>query len=62
MGSFLFRPGMDGVLAWVILVAVGVSGLCILALATMLFVGRYRMHRRRKQSLRAAVLLRGEGT
>jgi len=36
MGSFLFRPGMDGVLTWVVLFFVGVSGLCMLALVTML--------------------------
>jgi len=36
MGSLLVRPGMDGVLTWVVLFSVGVSGLCMLALVTML--------------------------
>jgi len=48
MGSFLFRPDMETVLEWVLLLAVGASALCILALVTMLIVTRYRMHRKRK--------------
>ena len=35
-------------LEWILLLAVGASGLCILALMTMLIVARYRMHRKRK--------------
>jgi len=48
MESSLFRPGMQAVLEWILLLAVGASGLCILALATALIVARYRMHRKRK--------------
>jgi len=38
---------MEPVLEWVLLLAMGASGLCILALVTVLAVGRYRMHRNR---------------
>ena len=51
MGSLLFRPEMEGPLEWVLLLAVAASGLCMMALAMMLVVSRYRMHRKRKQSL-----------
>ena len=50
MESSLFLPGMDSVLEWILLLAVGGSGLCMLALVTMLIVDRYRMHRKRKDS------------
>jgi len=50
MGSSLLRPSMEAVLEWILLLAIGASGLCMLALVTMLIVGRYRMHRKRKDS------------
>jgi hypothetical protein len=48
MGRLLPWRIMEPVLEWVLLLAVGASALCMLALATMLVVGRYRMHRNRK--------------
>jgi hypothetical protein len=50
MGSLLLRPDMEAVLEWILLIASGAFGLCILALGTMLIVGRYRLHRKRKDS------------
>ena len=35
-------------LEWVLLLAVGASGLCMLAFATVLIVDRYRVHLKRK--------------
>jgi len=48
MGRLLPWRIMEPVLEWVLLLAMGASGLCILALVTILVVGRYRMHRNRK--------------
>ena len=53
MGSVLFRPDMEAV-EWILLLAVGASGLCISALVMMLLVSRWRMYRNRKGSRKAA--------
>jgi hypothetical protein len=39
---------MEPVLEWVLFLAVLASGLCMLALALMIFVGRYRARRQHK--------------
>jgi len=57
MESFFLRPGTDGVLAWVILVSIAVSGLCMLSLAAMLVVDRYRMRLTRKGSRTAGQII-----
>ena len=41
METLLFRPGMEAVLEWVLLLAVGAAGLCMLSLLTMMIVGKY---------------------
>ena len=48
MESSLFLPGTESVLESILLLAVGASALCMLALVTILIVDRYRMHRKRK--------------
>jgi len=48
MGSVFFRPDIEAPLEWILLLAIGASGLCMLALATLLIVGKYRMRRKRK--------------
>jgi hypothetical protein len=49
MGSALFQPDMEAVLEWVLMLAVGASGLCMLGLATILIANRFRMYRQRKR-------------
>jgi hypothetical protein len=49
MGSALFQPDMEAVLEWVLMLAVGASGLCMLGLATILIANRFRMYRQRKK-------------
>jgi hypothetical protein len=41
MGSFEVQPDMEAVLEWVLLLAMGASGVCMLVLATILIVDRY---------------------
>jgi hypothetical protein len=41
---------MEAALEWVLLLALGGSGLCMLGLVTMLIVAKYRMHRNRMNS------------
>ena len=46
-----FRMEPLSVLEWVLLLSVGASGVCMLALVAVLAVDRYRIHRKGKQSL-----------
>lgn len=45
MGSLLLQPEMEAPLEWVLLLAMGGSGLCMFALATMMIITRYRMRK-----------------
>ena len=42
---------MEAVLEGTLMLAMAASGLCMLALLMMLIVGRYQMHRKRRDSL-----------
>jgi hypothetical protein len=44
----------ESVLEWVLVLAVGASGLCMLALGMTLVVTRYRMHKKREDQRSAA--------
>ena len=46
MGGPLSWRYMEPVLEWVLLLAVGASALCMLALATVMILDRYRLHRK----------------
>lgn len=57
MGSALSQLSGEGIVGWVILLAVAISGLCVLSLATMMIVGKWRhavRQRRRNRTRRNA--------
>ena len=48
MGITPLQPHMEFILEWTLFLAVGASGLCMLALVTVLIVTRYRVRLKRK--------------
>jgi len=46
--SVLLHPDMEAPLEWILVLAVGASALCMLALAMIFAVARYRARRKRE--------------
>jgi hypothetical protein len=57
MGTVLLQPGMEELLEWVLLLSLATSGLCVLALVVMMFVGRWRhaIHQRERNKRRGVL-------
>jgi hypothetical protein len=60
MGGTLFQPASEHVLEWVLLLSLAASGLCVLSLLVMMFVGRWQHAVRQRAKRRRRALLRND--
>ena len=44
VGNGYLQPGAENVLEWVLFAALASSGLCVLSLATMMIISKWRMY------------------
>ena len=44
VGTVLLQPGAESVLEWMLFIALALSGSCILALGTMMIIGKWQMY------------------
>ena len=60
MTTALLKPGMEDLLEWVLVLSLTTSGLCVLFLVTMTFVGRWQHKVRQRAKNRMRRILRGD--
>ena len=60
MAIALLKPGTEDLLEWVLLVSLTTSGLCVLSLVIMMFVGRWQHKIRQRAKNRRRRILRSD--